>query len=201
MSTFQFIGRTHANPTNHGAAYDISPTDDAPIRGHVFVDVNDHLIDVDGRPEPRPAVVFRFFGLTVAGHHLGNPSCTVKFLPDWTGLSTQVPLVSLGEPGHLRVVLGQRVNSFPSPVAELLCGLLTTVTREFLTDLRVAKHRYDIAEQRRQSAALAHDQAQINEQLTYRLFQAARAGCDAAHALLRAVSDPPSAIGDESESF
>ncbi|KAA8880377.1 hypothetical protein F3087_41640 [Nocardia colli] len=190
MPTFKLVPRPQANATNHGAAYDISPTEEAPIHGHVFVDVTDHLLYVDSRLEPRPAVVFRFFGLTVADHDVGNPSCTVEFIPDWAGPTTHVGLVILGEQGHLNVRLGPRVNVFPPVVTAQLCDLMIAITRDFLTDLRVAKHRYDAAEQYRNNAALAHEQAQINEQLTHQAFLEARTICDAAFALLNAVSQP-----------
>lgn len=189
MSTFQLVARPHTNSANHGAAYDISSTPDAPVRGHVFVDVTDHFICVDGHPEPRPALLFRFFGLTVTDHVLGNPSCLVEFHPNWAAVSTGVALLSLGEPGHLRIRLGQRVTIFPPPVTELLCELLTTTTQDLLTDLRVARHRYEVAERHRHRAGLAHEQAQIHEQLTYQAFQDARAICDAAHALLQATTE------------
>lgn len=180
----------HANSTVHGSAYRIFATDDAPVRGRVFLDMAEHPVVLDGRRESRPAVEFQFFGLLVAGRPLGNPRCTSEFHPFATGVSS---MVSLGEPGALVLHLGQRMTDVSDTVTGLITDLLTALSVEFLTDHRIARYRHWSAEQLRVQATTLHDQARILEQQAQRAALHAQAHAEASYALLASTYSPLSA--------
>ncbi|GAA5091402.1 hypothetical protein [Nocardia iowensis] len=180
----------HANSTIHGSAYHLFPTDDAPVRGRVFVDMSEHAVIIDGRRESRPAVEFQFFGLLVEGRPLGNPRCTSEFHPFSTGVRS---MVSLGEPGALHLNLGQRVTDISDTVTGLITDLLTAISVEFLTDYRVARYRHWSAEQLRVQANTLHDQARTLEQQLKRAALHAQANAEASYALLASIHAPLSA--------
>ncbi|WP_327116645.1 hypothetical protein OHB12_05185 [Nocardia sp. NBC_01730] len=184
MPAAAFTLDENTNSADNGAAYDIFSTDDAPVRGQVFTDMAEHSVTVDGRVESRPAVVFRFFGLDVDGHRLGNPCCTAKFHPSWTGSAL---ITSLDEPGFLTVQLSQRITAVGDTVAQLVNELVTAIAVDFLTDERVARHRHWLADQRRLNAIREHEHAEGLEQQAFHRFREARAAADASYALLRSV--------------
>lgn len=180
----------HANSTTHGTAYRIFATDDAPVRGRVFLDMAEHTVLIDGRSELRPAVEFQFFGLLVDGRPLGNPRCTSEFHPFSTGVGS---MVSLGEPGALVLHLGQRMTDVSETVTGLLTDLLTALSVEFLSDYRVARYRHWSAEQLRVQANSLHDQARVLEQQAKRAALHAQAHAEASYALLASTHTPLSA--------
>lgn len=162
-------------------------SDDVPMQGCVFADLRERFVLVDDHLESRPVVEFRFFGLTIDGHLIGNPRCTVLFQPSSAGHVPAIPFVSLSEPGFLEAKLAQRITQVGAHTAQLVSGLLMAVTGEFLTDERVARTRYLAAEQRRAQTTSAHQEAVLREQSARHRAQAAVADAEAAYALLSSV--------------
>ncbi|WP_107657458.1 hypothetical protein [Nocardia suismassiliense] len=190
MPTPAFTPQDQANTAAHGTAFNIFATDDAPVRGRVFVDMSEHTVLIDGRRESRPAVEFRFFGLVVDGRPLGNPRCRTEFHPFSAGSAA---MVSLGEPGALHLILGQRLTDIGDTATTLLTDLLTAISVEFLTDYRVARYRHWAAEQVRLQASSLYESARGLEQRIRQVNVQAQADVDASYALLASMNRPLSA--------
>ncbi|PXX53424.1 hypothetical protein DFR70_12735 [Nocardia tenerifensis] len=189
MSLFAFTEYPSDNCADHGSAYTIFRTDDAPVSGQVFVNLREHYIVVDGHREPRPAAGFRFFGLTVDQEWLGTLKCSVAFYPDWMGLRFGESVQILGESGHLITDYGRQLSRKPQVLRETVSDLVQAISVDFLTDSRVAEYRWEHAEQRRQQLSRRADVLSMQQEMTYRRLCDARAATAAAYALVTSVRD------------
>lgn len=174
------------NPAEFGAAYTLFATDDAPLRGQVFLDMSEHRPTVDGSPQIRSMVIVRFFGLTVTSKPLGNPRVLMRFHPGDPGRGATAALC-LGEPGRMHLDLGFPLDTVDPELRDLVTDTVLELTSDFLTDERAARHRHSCAHQRREDLATTLHAIGTQQQCTRRQLAAARAQVDAAWALLQTL--------------
>jgi hypothetical protein len=186
MSTAGFSVGPHTNSAEFGAAYTLFATDDAPLRGQVFLDMSEHRPIVDGIPQIRSMVIVRFFALTVESEPLGNPRVLVRFEPGDPGRGSAAALC-LGEPGRMQLDLGYPLDTVDPELRELVTDTVLELTNEFLTDELAARHRHHCAHRRREDLATALEAIGALRQRTYRQLAAARAEVDASWALLQTL--------------
>jgi|GEM_PF-6926937 len=158
--TAQFTEDNFANHSPTGLAYTIG--DDAvPITGYVFVDL---FVRPSGQVlAPWPGARFRFFDLTVAELHLGQPIVTVAFHPDTDPARPGVQFVSFGESGRLVTDLPHQVLTAPDRVPALVTDLAVTLAERLLTDRRVAEVHYLLAVEGAEQALRDHSEAELRE--------------------------------------
>lgn len=173
------------------AAYELSPTPDYPITGRVVATIEQHQVSVDDRVEPRPLVRFEFSDLTVDGDLLGKPFCTAEFHPDVAEATGGYRMVSLSEPGYLRLVTASWIALASDRVHRCVTDLLAALTVDFLTDARVARARRDEAFTQLQQARIRYLGLASSTRAALDQVARTRATLAAAIALLRSVQDPP----------
>ncbi|WP_216917432.1 hypothetical protein [Nocardia noduli] len=186
MPTPGFSLSTNTNTTDYGASYTLFSTDDAPLTGTVFTDMDEHSVLVDGTLERRSMVIVRFLGLHSHGEALANPRVRARFVPGEPGRGAAAAMC-LGEPGRLHLDLGHPLGTVDPDLRELVSDTVIEITAEFLTDERAARHRHYCADARRQDAANALAEIDVVQQRGYRQLAAARAEADASWALVQAL--------------
>ncbi len=158
--TAQFTEDHFANHSCAGLAYTIA--DHAvPITGYVFVDL---FVRPSGQVlAPWPGARLRFFDLTVAEVHLGQPVVTVAFHPDTDPARAGVQFVSFGESGRLVTDLPPQVLTAGDRVPELVTDLAVTLAERLFTDRRVAEVHYQLAVEHADQALRDHSEAELCE--------------------------------------
>ncbi|WP_327138939.1 hypothetical protein [Nocardia sp. NBC_01327] len=187
MSVPFFDEETYENSSDHGTCYSIDHAGEVPINGRVFVDMAEHTVLGDGGYERRPKIVFRFFGLSVHGRWLGAPVSTAAFHPSWSDHQPGIPMLSLGEPGHVVIEVGRLLTDQPSHIQQAVHTVLAALSHRFLTDLRVAQYRQTHAAQHCDRASRAQELAEMRKDIARLRYHQARIAADAADALVAAV--------------
>ncbi|WP_040816275.1 hypothetical protein [Nocardia concava] len=184
-----FIQRASDGPLDLRGEYTLRATEDVPAEGTVLVEIAEHTASVGEHLEPRPMVAFQFCGLTVGGRWMAAPVASVSFHPNWSGHDQGSPALILGEPGRLVTDLGHLLGSQPQHIQIAMDRVLQAIAMHFLTDVRVAHHRHDLALHRLQRAVHAHDLASMRLHIATRRLDQARTEVTTASTLAAAVRE------------
>ncbi|NUS44740.1 MAG: hypothetical protein HOQ24_13760 [Mycobacteriaceae bacterium] len=183
MTALRFTPASDIMTAGNDAAYRISADHAATSDGIAILAVCGHVLGSGRHQNWQPAVSVEFRDLVITTSTVGGLMCWVYFYPDTAPDAVGPPFVIGGEPGRLHAPLGKKIRSQPEDAQHATAELLYGLACDFLTDHRVAHHRYleavrvrDELLDRRSRISIDYEQADAAVDARYRILQVAREG-------------------------